>query len=311
MEPISRSLEGVTKRPDFQKRLERMQQHVMADKDVQAFLKEQKDVIDQSMIDRGLNKLYEFVQQSKKCAFCSEDKQTNNLLEGYHPKLVINGRSIDIEYYECPEKRKLDQQKKQQSLMKSMYIQKDLLGATFQQIDITDPSRLSMFQHVTDFLKSYNETGKGKALYLYGKFGIGKTFILAAIANELAEKEYSSMIVYVPEFVRELKNSLQDKSLEEKLNMVKTTPVLMLDDIGAESMTSWVRDEVIGTVLQHRMSQQLPTFFSSNFSPDELKHHFTYSQRGEKEEVKAARLMERILFLASPIRLDGENRRHS
>ena len=297
MEPISRSLEGVTKRPDFQKRLERMQQQVMADEDVQAFLKEQKDVINQSMIDRGLNKLYEFVQQSKQCAFCSKDSRTNSLLEGYHPKLVINGRSIDIEYYECPEKRKLDRQKRQKSLMKSMYIQQDLLGATFQQIDITDPSRLGIFQHVTDFLKSYNETGKGKGLYLYGKFGIGKTFILAAIANELAEKEYSSMIVYVPEFVRELKNSLQDQSLEAKLNMVKTTPVLMLDDIG--------------TVLQHRMSQQLPTFFSSNFSPDELKHHFTYSQRGEKEEVKAARLMERILYLASPVRLDGENRRRS
>ena len=56
------------------------------------------------MIDRGLNKLYEFVQQSKQCAFCSKDSRTNSLLEGYHPKLVINGRSIDIEYYECPKR---------------------------------------------------------------------------------------------------------------------------------------------------------------------------------------------------------------
>ncbi|MBY4604934.1 MULTISPECIES: primosomal protein DnaI [Bacillus] len=310
MEPIGRSLQGLTGRPDFQKRLEQMKEKVMKDQDVQAFLKENEEMIDQKMIEKSLNKLYEYIGQSKKCSYCSEDEDCNNLLEGYHPKLVVNGRSIDIEYYECPVKRKLDQQKKQKSLMKSMYIQQDLLGATFQQVDISDPSRLAMFQHVTDFLKSYNETGKGKGLYLYGKFGVGKTFMLAAIANELAEKEYSSMIVYVPEFVRELKNSLQDHSLEEKLNMVKTTPVLMLDDIGAESMTSWVRDEVIGTVLQHRMSQQLPTFFSSNFSPDELKHHFTYSQRGEKEEVKAARLMERILYLAAPIRLDGENRRH-
>ncbi|MDI5788502.1 hypothetical protein PO124_09190 [Bacillus licheniformis] len=42
--------------------------------------------------------------------------------------------------------------------------------------------------------------------------------------------------------------------------MVKSTPILMLDDIGAESMSSWVRDEVLGAILQHRMSQQLPTF---------------------------------------------------
>ncbi|BBP91450.1 hypothetical protein BsIDN1_50680 [Bacillus safensis] len=86
----------------------------------------------------------------------------------------------------------------------------------------------------------------------------------------------------MPEFVRELKNSLADHTLEEKLNMVKSTPILMLDDIGAESMTSWVRDELLGTILQYRMAEQLPTFFSSNFSPNELKHHFTYSQRGKK-----------------------------
>lgn len=92
--------------------------------------------------------------------------------------------------------------------------------------------------------------------------------------------------------------------------MVKSTPILMLDDIGAESMTSWVRDELLGTILQYRMAEQLPTFFSSNFSPSELKHHFTYSQRGEKEEVKAARLMERILYLAEAVLLEGENRRH-
>ncbi|BCE09698.1 hypothetical protein RSC2_01494 [Bacillus paralicheniformis] len=66
---------------------------------------------------------------------------------------------------------------------------------------------------------------------------------------------------------------------------------------------------MLGAILQHRMSHQLPTFFSSNFDPDELKHHFTYSQRGEKEEVKAARLMERVLYLATPVRLDGKNRR--
>lgn len=76
----------------------------------------------------------------------------------------------------------------------------------------------------------------------------------------LAVKEYPSLLVYVPEFVRELKNSLADHTLEEKLNMVKSTPILMLDDIGAESMTSWVRDELLGTILQYRMAEAVPTF---------------------------------------------------
>lgn len=309
MEPIKRALQGVTTRPDFKKRLEDMKEKVLSDKDVQAFLNSRQSEVDQGMIDRSLNKLYEYTQQSKACQDCPGLKECKNLIQGYHPKLVLNGKTIDVQYDRCPEKKKADERERQRSLIKSIYIQQDLLNATFADIDGDDPSRLKLLQLVTGFLHDYNETGKGKGIYVYGKFGVGKTFMLAAIANELAAKDHPSILVYVPEFVRELKNAIHDQSLEEKLDMVKSTPILMLDDIGAESMSSWVRDEVLGAILQHRMSQQLPTFFSSNFDPDELKHHFTYSQRGEKEEVKAARLMERVLYLATPVRLDGKNRR--
>ncbi|PRS18479.1 primosomal protein DnaI [Bacillus paralicheniformis] len=309
MEPIKRALQGVTTRPDFQKRLEDMKEKVLSDKDVQEFLNSRQSEVDQGMIDRSLNKLYEFTQQSKACQDCPSLKECKNLIQGYHPKLVMNGKTIDVQYDRCPEKKAADERERQRSLIKSIYIQQDLLNATFADIDGDDPSRLKVLQLVTGFLHDYNETGKGKGIYVYGKFGVGKTFMLAAIANELAAKDHPSILVYVPEFVRELKNAIHDQSLEEKLEMVKSTPILMLDDIGAESMSSWVRDEVLGAILQHRMSHQLPTFFSSNFDPDELKHHFTYSQRGEKEEVKAARLMERVLYLATPVRLDGKNRR--
>ncbi|MDA1477570.1 primosomal protein DnaI [Bacillus changyiensis] len=309
MEPIKRALQGVTTRPDFQKRLEEMKNKVLSDHDVQEFLKNHQSEVDRTMIDRSLNKLFEFTQQSKACQDCPGLKECKNLIQGYYPKLMLNGKTIDVQYDICPEKRRYDERERQRSLIKSIYIPRDLLDATLADIDGDDPSRLKVIQHVTEFFHTYHETGKGKGVYLHGKFGVGKTFMLAAIANELAANDHSSVLVYVPEFVRELKNAIHDQSLEVKLDMVKSTPVLMLDDIGAESMSSWVRDEVLGTILQHRMSLQLPTFFSSNFSPDDLKHHFTYSQRGEKEDVKAARLMERVLYLATPVRLDGNNRR--
>ena len=47
----------------------------------------------------------------------------------------------------------------------------------------------------------------------------------------------------------------------------------MLDDIRAEEVTPWVRDEVIGPLLHYRMVHELPTFFSSNFDYSELEHH--------------------------------------
>ncbi|MFS0654618.1 primosomal protein DnaI [Bacillus sp. 179-C3.3 HS] len=308
MKPIGHSFEQLKGRVDFRERYNQIKESVLSDGYVQAFLKDHQDEIDEDMINRSLNRLFEYVQQSKGCSYCLNGEEITPILDGYHPKLVVKGRSIDIEYSPCAVKLKQDRQKRQQSLMKSMYIPQNVLQATFTDLNVV--GRQEVIQKIGQFLQSYVETGKGKGLYLHGKFGVGKTYILAAIAQQLAEKDYPSLLVYVPEFVRELKNSLADHTLEEKLNMVKSTPILMLDDIGAESMTSWVRDELIGTILQYRMAEQLPTFFSSNFSLSELKHHFTYSQRGEKEEVKAARLMERIMYLAEPVLLEGENRRH-
>ena len=80
----------------------------------------------------------------------------------------------------------------------------------------------------------------------------------------------------------------------------------MLDDIGAEAMSSFVRDDVLGAILQFRMLENLPTFFTSNFDFKQLEHHLTYTQRGEAEEMKAARIMERIKYLAKPIPIGGK-----
>ena len=146
-----------------------------------------------------------------------------------------------------------------------------------------------------------------KGLYFHGEFGVGKSYILGAIANELAKHKISSMIVYVPELFRELKSSIGDSTLNEKLEAIKREPVLMLDDIGAETMSSWVRDEILGPILQFRMLENLPTFFTSNFNFQGLEHHLTYSQRGEEEKLKARRIMERIKYLAEPVS-GGRNR---
>jgi len=83
----------------------------------------------------------------------------------------------------------------------------------------------------------------------------------------------------------------------------------MLDDIGAEAVSSWTRDEVLGPILQFRMLESLPTFFTSNFDLKGLEHHLTYSQRGEEEKMKARRIMERIRALSEPVLVDGPNRR--
>ena len=47
-------------------------------------------------------------------------------------------------------------------------------------------------------------------------------------------------------------------------------------------MSAWVRDEILQVILQHRMQENLPTFFTSNFNFEELERHFAASRNGDE-----------------------------
>ncbi len=79
--------------------------------------------------------------------------------------------------------------------------------------------------------------------------------------------------------------------------------MLLLDDIGAEHITQWSRDEVIEPIIQYRMDEKLPTFFTSNFDYDGLEKHFTING----ETVYAKRIIERIKFLSKEVQLRCKN----
>lgn len=311
MERINHTLKKLGGNENFQKRYQQTRHDIISNPDVQAFLNDHRHELNNEIIEKSLMKLYEYSNQSKECRNCSSLENCANLMKGFHPELVVRGNSIDIHYDRCPRQVMYDEKRKNEKLIKSMHFPKDMLHVTFEDIDFSSntPGRYEALDKATSFLANYQNGDKQKGLYLYGQFGVGKSFLLGAIANELAARKVPSMIVFVPELLRELKNSIADSTLGAKIETIKKQPVLMLDDIGAETISSWTRDEVLGPILQYRMLENLPTFFSSNFDFNELEHHLTYSQRGEEEKMKARRIMERIKYLAEPVRLDGPNRR--
>ncbi|WP_100331810.1 primosomal protein DnaI [Bacillus xiapuensis] len=309
MKKIDKTLNKLTKSPDFQARYESMRQEILRDPAVQQFLQEHQQELTPDVLNRNLMKLYEYKTQSISCDQCPSLGECVNVMKGFEPKLVWRRGGIDIDYHRCPRKIRDDEQRKNEKLISSLYVPKDILDAKFTNLDLGDQDRWKAIEAAQSFTEAYAENSHAKGLYIYGPFGVGKSYLLGAIANDLAEAGVSSLIVYFPEFVREIKQSFSDHSMNSKLDVVKKAPVLMIDDIGAEAMSSWMRDEILGTILQFRMLENLPTFFTSNFGYTELEHHLTYSQRGEKEEMKAKRVMERIRYLTVPVGMQGKNRR--
>ena len=146
-------------------------------------------------------------------------------------------------------------------------------------------------------------------LYLNGNFGCGKTYILSAMLNELAKKGHKIAIVYYPEFLRALKESFNGTDeFKNKFNYIKKVELLLLDDIGAETVTEWSRDEILGTILQYRMEENLPTMFTSNLTMKELENHLSTTNK-DIDIVKSRRIIERIKQLTTEITMISENKR--
>jgi primosomal protein DnaI len=308
MEKINQTLKRLTSNEKFQQRYVQMKRQVLQHPDVKAFLAEHQEMVTEEMLEKSMIKLFEYINQSKDCNLCPSLDGCTNIMKGYTPKLVLTKNSIDVHYEPCSKKVIEDEKRKNERLIKSLYVPRDILQASFDDLE-QDLGRVNAVNKAASFLLNFDEGKKQKGLYFYGKFGVGKSYLLGAIANELAKKSISSMIVYVPELFRELKNSIGDSTLNEKIEALKKETILMLDDIGAEAVSSWTRDEILGPILQFRMLENLPTFFTSNFNFQELEHHLSYTQRGEEERVKARRIMERIKYLSDPVEVGGPNRR--
>src|SRR5699024_5534681 len=133
---------------------------------------------------------------------------------------------------------------------------------------------------------------------------------LGAIANELQEYNIGSMLIYMPELVREMREAIQTNTVQKKIDVYKRADILMLDDIGAETMSAWFRDEVLEDILQYRMMDKLPVFFTSKYTMNELEITIVTTSKGGFEEVKACRIMERIIQLSNEVMVIAKNYRH-
>ena len=242
----------------------------------------------------------------KNCKNCKNIMECKNTMCGYvyYPSILQD--NLVFSYVPCKYKKKLDNDMSYQNNIISFDMPKEIINASMKDIYTDDKNRLEAIKWLTTFIKKIENGEKSKGLFLTGNFGCGKTYLVAAAFNELAKKGKKVACLYYPEFLRSLKERFSD-DYREIFDKVKKCDLLLIDDIGAETVTCWNRDEVLGTILQYRMQEDLPTFFTSNLSINELETHLAYNDSEGK--LKARRIIERIKYLTDNITMIAENRR--
>lgn len=269
---------------------------------------QQHPEVPRELFRRSLVQLRQLVLEREQCDRCPGLDHCPNLVKGHRPDLHLYGGYLDLRLTHCEKQRARDEERNRKQLIKSHYIPAEILHATFEHMS-WDSTRVEAIEAAMDFCDRFASGRPEKGLYLYGPFGVGKSRIAGAMAQYLVRFGVDSLMVYVPDFIREVKDSIREGMVQQKLYALKKATVLILDDIGAESMTPWTRDEILGAILQYRMMEKLPTVMTSNLDLNELEDHLAHSEKGGTERVKAKRIMERIRYQVDVCYVDGPNRR--
>ena len=296
------SVGDVLKRQPSRFHYQDLVQKIMKDPDVAAFI--QQESLNQDELNRSISKFNQYITERDK--FLRGD--TDYIAKGYKPILVMNHGYADVSYEETPELIAAEKEAAIKKRLNLINFPSSLKNVSFLDVYRDDVQRFTVLKRMIEFVNDYPNNLKG--LYLYGDFGVGKSFMVAALAHDLSEKRgVSSTLLHYPSFVIDAKNAISDGSVKTLVDEIKLSEVLILDDIGAEQSTPWVRDEILQVILQYRMQENLPTFFTSNFNFEELELHFAKGKNGNDETWEARRVMERIRYLAEETRLEGVNRR--
>jgi DNA replication protein DnaC len=135
-----------------------------------------------------------------------------------------------------------------------------------------NPSHQEHFSRAVEAGRRFAEKPEGWVV-LTGPSGCGKTHLASAIAGRCIESGIPALFMVVPDLLDHLRSAYQPASevgYDELFDLVRTAPVLVLDDLGVQSSTPWAQEKLF-QLINHRYNSQLPTVITTNLDPTEFE----------------------------------------
>jgi len=201
---------------------------------------------------------------------------------------------------QCRHERSRREKLRIAKLFSSARIPRAYEGDTFADYDVTEGNRGAV---AAARLMTAGEIG---GLFIHGVRGTGKTMLAAIIANERARAGSPVLFASVPDLMADIRASFASGGTSERVQAVKETPFLVLDDLGAEKMTEWVGEQLF-RIVNHRYNEKLPMVVTSNYSPTQvIAHMATVDTNGNViDDLQGQRIMSRIYGMCERVEIRG------
>ncbi|MEE8414500.1 MAG: ATP-binding protein [Dehalococcoidales bacterium] len=134
-----------------------------------------------------------------------------------------------------------------------------------------NPANQEQFNRAYRAAKTFADKPEGW-LVIDGASGCGKTHLVVAIANRCIEDNRPVFYISTPDLLDRLRSTFNPNSempYDEFFEQIRNTPLLILDDLGAQTHTPWAKEK-LEQLLNHRFSNLLPTVIVSILPIDEL-----------------------------------------
>ena len=143
-------------------------------------------------------------------------------------------------------------------------------------------------------------------MLILGESGCGKTHLAAAVANTVLRSGSDAFFAVVPDLLDHLRASFApgrgDPGYDELFNDVRNAGLLILDDLGSHTSSSWAVEKLF-QIANYRASSRLPTIITAALSLDELR------EAHPRVAVRALdpKLSQHVAILARPYNLPSRS----
>ena len=225
----------------------------------------------------------------KKCEFCGRELEPIGL-----DYLYFNYSLECIEYKRCTCEKAKEYWKKKDTqeyetnkrkhfkkFIDNIYKQ-NYIGRKYQEMNFVNFYIDSNNEYAVKIAKDYIYKNKDKVqangLIITGKSGVGKTHLVAAIANKLIENDKIVLMGRLTTLLDMIKETFRDnnKSENELIELYSNVDMIMIDDLGTEKISSWALEKLY-TIIQNRCENGLPIIITTRFDKEGLIERFSYS----------------------------------
>ena len=242
--------------------------------------------IPEDKVEEEIAKIYDFVSDINTCKKCPGINNCPKSAKRLCTRIVYEDGVVSRELVPCKEYIK-DIKFRNQFVVRDF--DDDWLVSELKSIDKSEGRKEAILKYNNIFA---NNTGEW--LYLMGEAGSGRTFLAANLVLDIAKKGRGPIaFIDVSTRFKEIASKKDPAVFNQLIERYSTVPVLVLDDLGNEYKSDFIRESILFPILNARSRAHLFTIITSDFNINDVTTMYLTNQASKPKVEQIKRLLKR------------------